>query len=38
MKKFETPVVDIEKLEVADVITTSDETVPTLGDNQTPFG
>ena len=38
MKKFETPVVDIEKLEVADVITTSDEPEPTLGDNQTPFG
>ena len=26
MKKFETPVLEIEKLEIADVITTSGET------------
>lgn len=28
MKKFETPVLEIEKLEIADVITTSGEECP----------
>lgn len=28
MKKFETPAIEIEKFEIADVITTSGETLP----------
>ena len=33
MKKFETPILEVEKFEIMDVITTSGEQCPLLADN-----
>ena len=38
MKKFETPAIEIEKLEIADVITTSSCELDADCANETPFG
>lgn len=37
MKKFEIPTLEIEKLDVADVITASGDDVNTCGSNACPF-